>query len=101
MMHVVERYHLIDANEAQAALDRQAAVVGTTGPIAPDPKYPKALRLELRIEDPKVFTAPWNANLTYRRVIRGFNEGACAENNVDMFHSGDLALMPSAQKPDF
>ena len=32
---------------------------------------------------------------------RGFNEGICAENNVDMFHQGDLKLIPRADKPDF
>ena len=100
-MHVVERYRLIDAREAQAAMDRQSGIVGITGPIAPDPKFDKALRVELRIEDPNVFTSAWNANVTYRRVIRGFNEGACAENNVDMFHTGDLEHVPRAERPDF
>ena len=101
VMHVVERYRLIDADKAQAALDRHAGVVGTTGPIAPDAQYRKALRIELKVEDPGIFTAPWSANVTYRRVMPGFNEGACAENNVDMFHSGDLDRMPTARTPDF
>jgi hypothetical protein len=100
-MHVVEHYRLIDAKEGQTALDRQLAVVGTTGPMAPDPHSDKALRLELKIEDPNVFTTPWNANVTYRRVIRGYNEGACAENNTDVFHLGDLGYVPKADKPDF
>ncbi len=100
-MHVVERYRLIDAKQAQAALDRHAGVVGITGPMTPDPRYGKGLRIELTVEDPNVFTTPWNANVTYRRVIRGFNEGACAENNVDMFRSGDLKHMPVANSPDF
>ena len=100
-MHVVERYRVIGAREAQAVLDRQASVVGTTGPLAADPKSDKALRLELKIEDPNVFTTSWNANVTYRRVLRGFNEGACAENNTDVFHLGDLGFVPKADKPDF
>jgi hypothetical protein len=100
-MHVIERYRLIGAGEAQAALDRHANVVGTTGPIAPDPHFEKALRVELTVEDPKVFTQAWKANVTYRRVIRGYNEGACAENNVDMFHSGDLTHVPKADRADF
>jgi hypothetical protein len=41
------------------------------------------------------------ANVSYRRVIRGYNEGVCAENNVDMFRMGDLKLIPRADKPDF
>jgi hypothetical protein len=100
-MHVVERYRLIDAKDAQDALDRHASVVGLTGPMVPDPHYDKALRVELRVEDPKVFTAPWTANVTYRRVIRGYNEGACAENNVDRFRMGDLKFVPTAKTPDF
>ena len=99
-MHVVERYRLIGANEAQAALDRHVKTAGTTGAMVADPDYDKGLRVELRIEDPNVFTAPWMANVTYRRVIRAFNEGACAENNVDMFHLGDTHV-PTADKPDF
>jgi hypothetical protein len=99
-MHVIERYRLIDAKEGRAALDRHAKVVGTTGPIAPDPKADKALRVELTVEDPKIFTAPWRANVTFLRVIRGYNEGVCAENNVDAFHLGDTHI-PTASTPDF
>ena len=99
-MHVIERYRLINAKEGQAALQRQASVVGTPGPIAPDPKAEKALRVELTVEDPTVFTTPWKANVTFLRVIRGYNEGVCAENNVDMFHLGDTHI-PTANTPDF
>ena len=99
-MHVVERYRLIDAKEAQAALDKHVKTAGTTGPMVADPSYDKGLRIELLIEDPNIYTAPWRANVSYRRVIRGFNEGACAENNVDMFQLGDTHI-PMAEKPDF
>jgi hypothetical protein len=34
-------------------------------------------------------------------VIRAFNEGACAENNVDVFQTGDLRYIPTARFPDF
>jgi len=100
-MHVVERYRLIDAKEAQAALDKHASVDGTTGPMVADPRYDKGLRVELTIEDPNVFTTPWTANVSYRRVIRAWNEGVCAENNVDMLKQGDLKLIPRADRPDF
>jgi hypothetical protein len=60
-----------------------------------------ALRVELTVEDPKVFTAPWTANVTYRRVRAADNEGVCAENNVDMFQMGDLKHIPTATAPDF
>ena len=99
-MHVVERYRLIDAKEGKAALDKHTSVEGTTGPIAIDPKADKALRVELTIEDAKTFTSPWYANVTFPRVIRGWNEGVCADNNVDMFHLGDTHI-PTANTPDF
>jgi hypothetical protein len=100
-MHVVERYRLIDAKEAEGALHRHMSVVGTTGPMPPDPESNKGLRVELTVDDPNIFTAPWNANVTYRRVNRGFAEGICAENNTDHFQQGDLKLIPQADKPDF
>ncbi len=101
-MHVVERYRLIDAKEAQSSLDRHAKTHGNTGaPLPVDPGYNKALRVELKIEDPKTFTAPWTANVSYRRVIRPWNELICAENNVDVHHQGDLKYVPQAEKPDF
>ena len=99
-MHVVERYRLIDAKEGKAALDKHTSVEGTTGPIAIDPDAGKALRVELTIEDPKMFTRPWYANVTFPRVIRGWNEGVCADNNVDVFHLGDTHI-PTAMTPDF
>ncbi|HYM19257.1 MAG TPA: hypothetical protein VEU06_11880, partial [Micropepsaceae bacterium] len=95
-MHVIERYHLIEAKEAQTALDKHASIDGTTGPMVADPHFDKGLRVELTIEDSNIFTAPWRANVSYRRVIRGFNEGACAENNVDVFKTGDLSYVPTA-----
>jgi hypothetical protein len=100
-MHVVERYRFIDAKQAQAALDLHVKSAGMTGPMVADPDYDKGLRVELKIEDPNVFTTPWTANVSYRRVIRAYNEGACAENNVDMFHQGDLQYVPTANTPDF
>jgi hypothetical protein len=57
--------------------------------------------VELEIDDRNVFTAPWSANVSYRRVIRAWNEGVCAENNVDMLKQGDLKLVPTANTPDF
>ena len=100
-MHVVERYRLIDAKEGKAALDKHTSVAGTTGPIAIDPEADKALRVELTIDDPKMFTSPWYANVTYHRAIRGWNEGVCADNNVDIFHLGDTKFVPTAKTPDF
>jgi hypothetical protein len=74
-LHVIERYHLIDG--------------GNT------------LEVNIHVEDPGAFTAPWNAIQRYRKVNRGpLSEMACAENNDDHFHHG-LEPMPEADKPDF
>jgi hypothetical protein len=100
-MHMVERYQLIGAEEAQAALDKHAKITGITGPMQIDTKYDKALRIEVTIDDSKTYTAPWKGNLTYRRVIRPYSEGYCAENNVDMFHRGDYDDLPTAKTTDF
>src|SRR4029077_3305176 len=49
-MHVVERYRLIAAKEAQAALDKHVKTAGTTGPMVADPKSDKGLRIELLVD---------------------------------------------------
>jgi len=103
-MHVVERYRLIDAAEAREALARQEKIAGRVGGdqgVAPvDAEYAKALEVQLTIEDPNVFTTPWSANVTYRRVKRQWNESVCAENNTDVLHQG-FEHVPQAEKPDF
>ena len=103
-MHVVERYRLIDAAQAQEALARQEKIAGRVGAepgVAPiDLEHGKGLEVQLTIEDPNVFTMPWSAKVTYRRVKRDWNESVCAENNTDVLHQG-FERVPQAEKPDF
>jgi hypothetical protein len=103
-LHLVERYRLIDAAQAQAAQARQEKTAGRVGGepgVAPiDPSYGKGLQVEVTIEDPNVFTTPWSANVTYRRVMRSWAEAVCAENNTDILHQG-FEHVPQASKPDF
>jgi hypothetical protein len=74
-LHVVERFHLVDAG--------------------------KTLEVNAHMEDAGAFTTPWNAIQRYRRVEQGpLAEMACAENNDDHFHHG-LDPMPQADRPDF
>src|SRR5258706_1794832 len=91
-LHLVERYRLIDAQEAERALERQektaGRVGGEPGVAAIDAGYGKGLQVTVTIEDPKVFTTPWSANVTYRRVKRVWAEAICAENNTDVLHQG-------------
>jgi hypothetical protein len=64
-MHVVERYRLIDAEEARKRRSRHESVAGRVGgkegnnPI--DANYGKGLQVQVRIGRSNVFTAPWSA----------------------------------------
>ncbi len=83
MMHTVERYRLIDGAIAKAQIDQYETSEGTVGGggrIAgynPDTRL-KGLQLEVTMEDPKVFTAPLTARVTYRPVVTQWQEsGLC------------------------
>ncbi len=61
----------------------------------------KTLEVNLRVEDPGAFTAPWTALQRYRRVVQGpMPETVCAENNGDHFNHG-LDAIPQARVSDF
>jgi hypothetical protein len=55
------------------------------------------LEVNVRIEDPDTFNAPWSAIQRYRRVQQPMLEEACAENNAHLFEYH----IPVADKPDF
>jgi len=74
-LHVIERFHTIDDG--------------------------KTLEVNVHVEDPGAFTAPWNAVQRYRRMENGpMAETVCAENNGDHFNQG-MGPMPISEKPDF
>jgi hypothetical protein len=102
--HIIERYRLIDGAEAKQAAERhirENGPMGLAGAVLVDPKYPgKGLQLEIRIEDPEVFTTPWSAVVTYRRIIGPWLEQICAENTIDR-EQGRMPLMPVSAAPDF
>src|SRR5580704_19382012 len=104
-MHVVERYRLVDGPVAKAAIDtyeKREGTVGGGGRVAgyhPDTNL-KGLQLEVTMEDPKVFTAPLTARVTYRRVITEWQEDVCADNPVEHYKDEWLGL-PKADRPDF
>jgi hypothetical protein len=71
-LHVVERWKMIDDG--------------------------KMLEVDIRVEDPDAFNAPWSAIQRYRRAQpRQLGEEACAENNEHLF---DYRI-PVADKADF
>jgi hypothetical protein len=71
-LHVVERWNMIDDG--------------------------KMLEVDIKVEDPDAFNAPWSAIQRYRRAQpRQLGEEACAENNAHLF---DYRI-PVADKADF
>jgi hypothetical protein len=103
-LHVVERYRLVDYETAKAAAEkhmREDGPAGLGGNVAVDPEYKgKGLQLQVTVEDPKVFTMPWSANITYRRIKGSWTEQVCAENAFE-YYSGHYTAIPTAEKPDF
>jgi hypothetical protein len=74
-LHVVERFHLVDAG--------------------------KTLQVDIHVEDPGAFTTPWNAVQRYRRTLQGpLREQRCAENQTNYFHL-NLPPIPVAARADF
>ncbi len=104
-MHVVERYRLIDGALAKAAADtyeKREGAVGGGGRVAgynPDTSL-KGLQLDVTMEDPKVFTAPLTARVTYRRLMTEWMESVCADNPVEHYKDEWIGL-PKADHPDF
>jgi hypothetical protein len=70
-LHVTERWKVIDNGER--------------------------LQVDLTIDDPETFNAPWQSLVRYRRADEPLAEQICAENNQVLF---DYHI-PTAVKPDF
>jgi hypothetical protein len=104
-MHVVERYKLIDGASAKAQIDKYETSEGTVGGgnrvagYHPDTSL-DGLQLEVTLEDPKVFTAPLTARVTYRRLISDWQESVCADNPIEHYKDEWVGL-PKADHPDF
>ena len=104
-MHVVERYRLIDgvaAKAEQEAYEKREGTVGGGGRFAgytTDTSL-KGLRLDVTMEDPKMFTSPLTARVTYRRLTTNWQENVCADNPVEHYKDEWIGL-PMADRPDF
>ena len=109
-MHVVERYRLIDGVQAKAQVDKFEYDEGTVGGggrngggrnagYNPDTSL-KGLELDITMTDPKVFTQPLTARVTYRRLVTRLEENVCADNPVEHYKDEWVGL-PRAEKPDF
>jgi hypothetical protein len=105
LMHVVERYRLIDGARAKADMDAFEKIDGVIGGRPPDGYIKpdlnlKGLRLEITMEDPKVFKQPLTAVVTYRPMYIGWREAVCADNPVEHYKDEWVGL-PKANRPDF
>jgi hypothetical protein len=101
-LHLVERFHLIDREAAEAAMKRNEQEYGRVRVgYAVDPNYSgPGLQLQFTVEDPKTFTAPWSGVVTYRRNLGPWPERVCAEN-LHNFGIIDDPNVPTSEKPDF
>jgi hypothetical protein len=99
-LHVVERYRLIDYEEAKEGLERDAKENRRAG-VGIDRNYRgKHLQLLFTVDDPEVFTMPWSATITYGRGSNEWPETVCAENIHEYYNNKDSDV-PQADKPDF
>jgi hypothetical protein len=105
-LHVVERYRLIDYQDAKDGFERDARENlqlggGTDDGPAPDLNYRgKHLQLEFTVEDLGVFTTPWSATITYRHPLDEWSEFICSENRRE-YYAGKDTDVPIAEEPDF
>jgi hypothetical protein len=100
-LHVVERYRLLDFDEAKESIARNDKENLRVAQDSYDPNYRgKVLQLQFIVEDPAVFTMPWSSMITYRRSFDEWTDLICAENPHEYWH-GEEAAVPRAGKPDF
>jgi hypothetical protein len=105
LMHVVERYRLIDGAQAAADIKAYEKTDGQIGGRPPDGYMShdlklKGLRLEVTMEDPKVFRQPLTVAATYRPLTVGWREAVCADNPVEHY-KGEWVGLPTAIHTDF
>jgi hypothetical protein len=99
-LHVVERYRLLDYEDAKEGLERDAKE-NQRPAVGIDRNYRgKHLQIHFTVEDEGVFTTPWSATITYGRGSTEWPEIVCAENRHEYYNNKDSEV-PTAEKPDF
>ena len=100
-LHVVERYRLLDYDQAKEGLDRDAKENMRLGQGDINRAYRgKHLQLEFTVRDEGVFTMPWTATITYGRGSDAWDEQVCAENPTEQYSNRNYDV-PTSAKPDF
>jgi hypothetical protein len=109
VLHVVERYRLLDYPAAKEAMARSARENNVPDFRLNPNDTGKHLQLLFTVDDSGVFTTPWSATITYGRVkhlpgrvsdISEWEEDVCAENPHKYGTEKDVAV-PTADRPDF
>jgi hypothetical protein len=109
-LHVVERYRLLDYDQAKDGIRRafKDNTINPNGvPPVTDLNYRgKWLQLLFTVDDPNVFTTPWSATVTYGpqtpppKGLGAWPEYVCAENPYKYGTEEDVQA-PTAKVPDF
>jgi hypothetical protein len=98
-LHMIERYSLIDYDQAKDGLERDKKENMRVQGLL-DPNYRgKYLQVSYTIEDEGVFRMPWSATVTFGRGSTDFPETVCAEN-FHVYYDKD-EVVPEAKRPDF
>jgi hypothetical protein len=106
-LHVVERYRLIDGKDAAAAIRAHRREFNTNDAIPRfdiygasfDPDTSKqGLQVEVTVDDPGIFRAPWKGLVTYQ-PMSNWPEMVCAESLTEL--TGPPRDVPTAEKADF
>jgi hypothetical protein len=99
-LHIVERYRLIDYEDAKDAIARDAKE-NFRPPGDIDRNYKgKYLQVHFMVEDEGAFTTPWSATITYGRGSGRWQEIICAENRHEYYNNKDSDV-PTAVTSDF
>jgi hypothetical protein len=100
-LHVVERYRLLDYEDAKEGLERDSKENQLVQRDTMDRKARgKYLQVHITVEDEGVFTMPWSATVTYGRSLIDWLEIVCAENRHEYYNNKESDV-PKADKPDF
>jgi hypothetical protein len=103
-LHVIERYRMIDYEQARAAQNRALREYGPPateqGAIVDRDYKGKGLQVRFTVEDKNMFVMPWSGLATYLRAAGEWVENVCAENIHEYYAAKDTDV-PQTAKPDF
>jgi hypothetical protein len=110
-LHVVERYRLLDKDQAKEGVQRankdNVLPAFNNPPVVDFNSSHKWLQLLFTVDDPNVFTTPWSATVTFGPAVQALGPGAnpwpedvCAENPHKYGTEEDVQL-PTAKVADF